>query len=217
MQATTAEHQRSGVKIPTPDGTKRPSGIPTVEDLLPCSFGFRPKHSAIDALEAIRVAFPEGRMFVFVADIQSVFGEIDHEKLCSLVGLRVSDRRVLKLTSLWLRAGVLECGVVSETVEGTPRGGVISPLFANICLHPLDRARAESATGEIVRHAEDFMVLCMSQSQAEEAHRRATPIPGDLGLKLHPDKARVVDLRREGREGFHFLGCHLHVRMSGKL
>ena len=128
----------------------------------------------------------------------------------------MSDRRVLKLLRQWLRAGVLADGVVSETVTGTPQGGVISPLLANIYLHAFDRAWAEHGIGEVVRYADDFVVLCTSQGQAEEAQRRATAILGDLGLTLHPDKTRVVDLR-EGKEGFDFLGCHLHARMSGKL
>ena len=222
------------VEIPKPDGRKRPLGIPTVRDrvaqqaaklilepvfeadFLPVSFGFRPKRSATDAMEVIRVAFPRGRQFVFETDIRDFFGSIDHDRLMGLVEARVSDRRVLKLVRGWLRVGVLADGVVSETVTGTPQGGVISPLLANIFLHAFDKAWAESGTGELVRYADDFVVLCSSRSQAEDAQERGTAILGELGLELHPDKTRVVDLR-EGREGFDFLGCHFRARMSGRL
>jgi RNA-directed DNA polymerase len=222
------------VHIPKPDGSSRPLGIPTVADrvcqqaakivlepifeadFLPCSFGFRPKRSATDAMEKLRVGFIKGNCFVFEADIKDFFGSIDHDRLLSLVEERVSDRRVLKLLRQWLGAGVLADGVLSETVTGTPQGGVISPLLANIYLHAFDRAWAEHGVGELVRYADDFVVACKSQEEAEQAHRLATELMGGLGLALHPDKTRVVDLRG-GKEGFDFLGCHFHARMSGKV
>jgi group II intron reverse transcriptase/maturase len=155
---------------------------------------------------------------VFDADICDYFGSIDHELLEVRVKLRVSDRRVLKLLRGWLRAGVMDEGCYSETVSGTPQGGVISPLLSNIYLHYLDSVwtRQCAEVGALVRYADDFVVLCETAKQAEEAERRVKLTLERLKLQLHPEKTRKVELTN-GKKGFDFLGCHLHKRMSGRL
>ncbi|MEX2618747.1 MAG: group II intron reverse transcriptase/maturase [Egibacteraceae bacterium] len=221
------------VDIPKPAGGVRPLGIPTVRDrvaqaaakvvlepifeadFLACSYGYRPKRSATDAKEAIRTAFPKGYGWAVEFDIADFFGSIDHDVVMGLVARRVSDRRVLKLIGGFLGAGVMVDGAWQQTVAGTPQGGVISPLLANIVLHQLDRAM-EGIHGIFVRYADDGVVMCRTRAQAEQALGVVRDILAGMGLALHADKTKVVDLR-QGREGFDFLGCHFRARMSGRL
>jgi RNA-directed DNA polymerase len=219
--------------LPKPDGTKRPLGIPTVRDRVvqaaaklvvepifeadfkDCSYGFRPKKSATQALEAIRLTSGRDHRYVVEIDIRRFFDSIDHDKLMLLLEQRLSDRRVIKLLRQWLKAGVMEDGRVEGTELGSPQGGVISPLLANIYLDVLDRLweRKCRHLGRLVRYADDAVVLCRTRADAEESLRRLELIMDRLSLKLHPDKTRIVELGLGG-EGFVFLGCYLRIVLS---
>ena len=223
------------VLIPKPGREElRPLSIPTVcdrvvqaatkivvepifeADFLPCSFGFRPKRSAHDALQVLIDESWQGRRWVAESDIANCFEAISHSGLMSAIEERISDRHVLKLLRAMLRAGVMEHGAVRRSVAGTPQGGVLSPVLCNVYLHRLDRAWQTRGCGVLVRYADDLLAICKTRQQAEHALAAMTAILAELGLSLKAAKTRIVHLR-EGGEGLDFLGFHhRYVRARGE-
>jgi RNA-directed DNA polymerase len=227
------QYQPAAVKrvwIPKPGShEKRPLGIPTVRDrvvqaalchvLEPIferdfaehSYGFRPNRGCKDALRRVEHLLHEGYTWVVDADLKSYFDTIPVEKLLARVADKVSDGRVLQLVKAYLRQGVLEEGKYWTPEQGTPQGGVISPLLSNIYLDPLDH-RMAALRVEMVRYADDFVLLCQTESQAQAALMEVQRWTAEAELTLHPEKTRIVDASQRG--GFDFLGYHFERGMK---
>jgi RNA-directed DNA polymerase len=212
------------VWIPKPGSKeKRPLGIPTVRDRVvqgalrqvmepiferdfaEQSYGFRPGRRCQDALGRVDALLKQGYTWVVDADLRSYFDTIPHARLMDRIQAKVSDGRVLKLTEQFLEQSVMESARSWTPTKGSPQGAVISPLLSNIYLDPLDHKLAAAGV-EMIRYADDFVLLCRSETEAREALALAKCWLDDAGLTLHPEKTRVVDATQRG--GFDFLGYH---------
>ncbi len=213
------------VEIPKPDGRMRPLGIPTVADrvvqqatvqvigpvfeagFLPCSFGYRPGRGARQAVEWVREAIRRGDRWVAEFDIVGFFDNLNHHRLLREVGKVVKDPEVIGLVRRWLRVGVLTEAGLEDRSTGTPQGGVISPLLANIYLHRLD-TEVRAAGFRLIRYADDFVILADRRWKVEAADDLVRAILADIGLEVAEAKSGIVRVR----DGFEFLGFTFHGR-----
>ncbi|MFP4028556.1 MAG: group II intron reverse transcriptase/maturase [Candidatus Brocadiia bacterium] len=225
LEADTYEPQpvrRSWIEKPG-SSEKRPLGIPAVRDRVaqtalrnvlepifengfaPRSYGFRPGRGCKDALREVDRLLKDGSRWVLDADLKGYFDSIPHDQLTEAVQREVSDGRIIDLLEKYLTAGVMEGAELWRTERGTPQGAVISPLLANLYLDPLDHMMAEAGY-QMVRYADDFVILCRSEAEARQARERVREFAEAHGLRLHPEKTRLVDATQKG--GFDFLGYH---------